>query len=48
MAKLSLGLQLGYGGQGMNTGLQDAVNLAWKLALVAHGNAPPLRSCYQP
>ncbi|MEM8731733.1 MAG: FAD-dependent monooxygenase [Pseudomonadota bacterium] len=26
-------------GQGMNTGLQDAHNLAWKLALVAHGAA---------
>ena len=24
------------GGQGMNTGIQDAVNLAWKLALVIH------------
>ena len=29
------------GGQGMNTGLQDAVNLAWKLALVARGDAAP-------
>jgi 2-polyprenyl-6-methoxyphenol hydroxylase-like FAD-dependent oxidoreductase len=28
------------GGQGMNTGIQDAVNLAWKLALVAEGDAP--------
>lgn len=27
------------GGQGMNTGIQDAVNLAWKLALVAQGRA---------
>lgn len=27
------------GGQGMNTGLQDAYNLAWKLALVATGRA---------
>jgi hypothetical protein len=27
------------GGQGMNTGLQDAYNLAWKLALVIHGKA---------
>ncbi len=27
------------GGQGMNTGMQDAFNLAWKLALVAHGHA---------
>lgn len=29
------------GGQGMNTGLQDAWNLAWKLALVARGEGPP-------
>jgi 2-polyprenyl-6-methoxyphenol hydroxylase-like FAD-dependent oxidoreductase len=28
------------GGQGMNTGVQDAYNLAWKLALVARGLAP--------
>ena len=28
------------GGQGLNTGLQDAYNLAWKLALVLHGQAP--------
>jgi len=27
------------GGQGMNTGIQDAHNLAWKLALVVHGRA---------
>ena len=27
------------GGQGMNTGMQDAVNLAWKLALVVQGHA---------
>src|SRR5689334_18567525 len=27
------------GGQGMNTGLQDAYNLAWKLALVVKGRA---------
>jgi hypothetical protein len=27
------------GGQGMNTGIQDAANLAWKLALVAKGRA---------
>ncbi len=26
------------GGQGMNTGMQDAVNLAWKLALVERGS----------
>jgi hypothetical protein len=25
------------GGQGMNTGMQDAFNLAWKLALIEHG-----------
>src|SRR5271165_2619916 len=29
------------GGQGMNTGMQDAFNLAWKLALVCHGTCPP-------
>jgi 2-polyprenyl-6-methoxyphenol hydroxylase-like FAD-dependent oxidoreductase len=29
------------GGQGMNTGIQDADNLAWKLALVARGEAGP-------
>ena len=28
------------GGQGMNTGVQDAYNLAWKLALVLEGAAP--------
>lgn len=27
------------GGQGMNTGLQDAYNLAWKLAMTLQGNA---------
>ncbi|AOB32664.1 hypothetical protein AKI39_20855 [Bordetella sp. H567] len=27
------------GGQGMNTGMQDALNLAWKLAMVWHGHA---------
>jgi 2-polyprenyl-6-methoxyphenol hydroxylase-like FAD-dependent oxidoreductase len=27
------------GGQGMNTGLQDAYNLSWKLAMVIAGNA---------
>ncbi|GHD51833.1 FAD-dependent monooxygenase [Streptomyces galbus] len=27
------------GGQGMNTGLQDAANLGWKLAQVVHGRA---------
>jgi 2-polyprenyl-6-methoxyphenol hydroxylase-like FAD-dependent oxidoreductase len=29
------------GGQGMNTGIQDAYNLAWKLALVLKGTATP-------
>jgi hypothetical protein len=29
------------GGQGMNTGMQDAFNLAWKLALVIEGAAKP-------
>ncbi|MGN6181949.1 MAG: FAD-dependent monooxygenase [Mucilaginibacter sp.] len=29
------------GGQGMNTGLQDAYNLAWKLAGVINGNIKP-------
>lgn len=28
------------GGQGLNTGVQDAVNLGWKLGLVARGLAP--------
>jgi 2-polyprenyl-6-methoxyphenol hydroxylase-like FAD-dependent oxidoreductase len=28
------------GGQGMNTGLQDAANLGWKLAATAQGRAP--------
>lgn len=29
------------GGQGMNTGMQDALNLAWKMALVHRGLARP-------
>ena len=29
------------GAQGMNTGIQDAYNLAWKLALVCKGSAKP-------
>jgi hypothetical protein len=29
------------GGQGMNTGIGDAINLAWKLADVLHGRAAP-------
>jgi 3-(3-hydroxy-phenyl)propionate hydroxylase len=28
------------GGQGLNTGVQDAVNLGWKLAGVVHGTSP--------
>lgn len=28
------------GGQGLNTGVQDAMNLGWKLALVVKGSAP--------
>jgi 2-polyprenyl-6-methoxyphenol hydroxylase-like FAD-dependent oxidoreductase len=28
------------GGQGLNTGVQDAVNLGWKLAQVVNGNSP--------
>lgn len=36
------------GGQGMNTGMQDAFNLSWKLALVARGvcQAEPLLGSY--
>jgi len=29
------------GGQGMNTGIQDAINLGWKLGLVCRGDAAP-------
>jgi len=35
------------GGQGMNTGLGDAVNLAWKLAEVANGADPKLLDSYE-
>ncbi|WP_436527971.1 FAD-dependent monooxygenase [Actinoplanes sp. HUAS TT8] len=36
------------GGQGMNTGLQDAANLGWKLAATVQGWAPPgLLDTYQ-
>ena len=36
------------GGQGMNTGLHDAFNLGWKLALVTEGQSPPsLLDTYQ-
>ena len=37
------------GGQGMNTGIGDAVNLAWKLADVIQGHAQPaLLDSYEP
>jgi 2-polyprenyl-6-methoxyphenol hydroxylase-like FAD-dependent oxidoreductase len=37
------------GGQGMNTGIGDAVNLAWKLAAVVQGRAAPaLLESYAP
>jgi 2-polyprenyl-6-methoxyphenol hydroxylase-like FAD-dependent oxidoreductase len=37
------------GGQGMNTGIGDAVNLAWKLAAVLRGNADAsLLDSYEP
>lgn len=37
------------GGQGMNTGIQDAFNLAWKLAAVIKGHAgPALLDTYEP
>ncbi len=37
------------GGQGMNTGIGDAVNLAWKLAGVLQGRAPAtLLDAYEP
>ena len=37
------------GGQGMNTGIGDAINLAWKLAAVLQGRAPAtLLDSYEP
>src|SRR5436305_2571173 len=37
------------GGQGMNTGIGDAVNLAWKLAAVVHSRADAsLLDSYEP
>jgi len=37
-----------FGGQGMNCGLRDAHNLAWKLAFVLHGQAlPSILKTYQ-
>jgi 2-polyprenyl-6-methoxyphenol hydroxylase-like FAD-dependent oxidoreductase len=35
------------GGQGMNTGIQDAHNLGWKLAAVANGASPTLLDTYE-
>ncbi|MFJ9564672.1 FAD-dependent oxidoreductase [Streptomyces fuscichromogenes] len=35
------------GGQGMNTGMQDAHNLGWKLAAVEKGAAPALLDTYE-
>jgi 2-polyprenyl-6-methoxyphenol hydroxylase-like FAD-dependent oxidoreductase len=34
------------GGQGLNLGIQDAVNLGWKLAAVIHGEADSLLDTY--
>ena len=37
------------GGQGMNTGIGDAINLAWKLAAVIQGRAPDsILESYEP
>lgn len=35
------------GGQGMNTGIGDAINLAWKLAAVRHGAPDSLLDSYE-
>jgi hypothetical protein len=35
------------GGQGMNTGIQDAANLAWKLAAMARGASESLLNSYE-
>jgi 2-polyprenyl-6-methoxyphenol hydroxylase-like FAD-dependent oxidoreductase len=35
------------GGQGMNTGIQDAYNVGWKLAAVAKGASPALLDSYE-
>jgi 2-polyprenyl-6-methoxyphenol hydroxylase-like FAD-dependent oxidoreductase len=35
------------GGQGMNTGIQDAYNLGWKLGLVLHGAEASLLDTYE-
>ena len=34
-------VQSGVGGPGLNLGLQDAINLGWKLAVEVRGDAPP-------
>lgn len=36
-----------FGGQGMNLGIQDAVNLAWRLAAVTHGAGVELLDAYE-
>jgi 2-polyprenyl-6-methoxyphenol hydroxylase-like FAD-dependent oxidoreductase len=36
------------GGQGMNTGIGGAINLAWKLKTVLKSGAPDARVCYYP
>ena len=36
------------GGQGMNTGMQDAIGLAWRLALVDRGASETLLDSYSP
>ncbi|WP_045234982.1 FAD-dependent monooxygenase [Deinococcus pimensis] len=36
------------GGQGMNTGLGDAANLAWKLAQAVHGGGDEVLDTYEP
>ena len=36
------------GGQGMNTGMQDAIGLAWRLALVERGASEALLESYSP
>gem|GEM_PF-322235 len=36
------------GGQGMNTGMQDAIALAWRLALVMRGQSATLLDSYSP
>ncbi|MFG1998597.1 FAD-dependent monooxygenase [Spirillospora sp. NPDC048911] len=42
-------VQSSAGGLGMNTGIQDGHNLAWKLAAVLHGHASPaLLNTYEP